>query len=158
MNGKESKGNVQPPGRSREIKVSVEDFHIHVHIDQPMDVNLILKPLMDAVNKLQIGVNKLMALSQESKDLLAKVDAASTKLAGSQTKISEGLTEVAKDIKELLDKPSTTEAEFREVLGPKVEAIEASAAAIDSSADFLTKLGADTNAPIPPPVEEPPVG
>ncbi len=62
-----------------------------------------------------------MALSPDSAALIKRLNDASN--------------EVAADIATLLANPNTTEAEFRTALLPVVE--------------FLEKLGADTNAPIP---------
>lgn len=63
----------------------------------------------------------LMALSQESKDLLAKLDAATTA--------------VSDRIDALLANPNTSEAEFRAALQP--------------IADHLDALGRDPNNPVP---------
>jgi len=105
------------------VQVSVADLHIHIHVDKPTDIDMAvaLKPLVDKINNIQEGVNQLMALSAESQALLAKMDAATTK--------------VSDKIDALLANPNTTEAEFRAALQP--------------IADHLDALGSDPANPVP---------
>ncbi len=89
---------------------------------------------------LKIQGETLMAQSAESVALLKRIDAFSTKLG-------ESLVELAADIQTLIDRPDATAVEMRAALEPRVTTLEA-------IGDALSKLGADTNAPIPP---DPPV-
>lgn len=129
------------------------DHHIHHKADDGLNCRLERIEQLLVTIKQQQG--ELMALTQESKDLLGRIDTTTTKLGVTDRKMAAAIVEVAKDVQELLDKPNTSEAEFREALAPFVATAETVAGALDAQADFLTKLGADTNAPVPPLPPEP---
>lgn len=86
------------------------------------DNRTVLDDIRNRLKHLQERVEKLMALSQESRDLLKKVDTATSAIGAR--------------IQALLDKEGTTEAEFRAALTPLAESLEA--------------MGKDPNNPVPP--------
>lgn len=86
---------------------------------------------LEHMSKRQESIHRkeIQLMNQETIAVLGRIDAASTELAA--------------DIRALIENPNTTEAEFRAALEPKVA--------------FLEALARDTNAPVPPvpPAETP---
>lgn len=82
-----------------------------------------------------------MTDSVETLAVLKRIDDATTIIGDAQT-------ELAADIQEILNKPNATAQEFRDLLEPRVQSMEAQAA-------FLRELAHNTNAPVPelPPIE-----
>lgn len=86
-------------------------FDIHHHWPEQKGVNRRLDEILDRLDLLEERIWQLMALSKESKDLVKKLDTATSAIAAR--------------LKALLDKPNTTEAEFRAELAPLATALEA---------------------------------
>lgn len=111
-----------------QIDLRLSDIHIHHHevLDprtaaalERLNHNMARVELL--LKTLQTEEKKEMALQKESLDLLKRID--------------DGTTKVSDRIKQLLDNPSTSEADFRAALRP--------------IADHLDEIGKDPNAPVP---------
>ena len=84
------------------------DIHIHETDEDVIERLDRIESLMSEIIK---GELTLMGLSQDSKDLLSKID--------------KSTTAIGDRIQRLLDNPNTTEAEFRAALGPIAEHLDA---------------------------------
>jgi hypothetical protein len=103
------------------------EFNVNVNVRywssaEVAGIARLLVGIRDKLETLEGKVGELMALSQESKDLLKKVDDATSAIGAR--------------IQALLDRPNTTEQEFRDALTPIATALE--------------NLGKDPVNPIPP--------
>lgn len=126
-------------------------FDVHVHHDHgPVDD---LRLRLTRIERLLEGI---VAMTQETKDLLDQIDARTNEMAQAEQADSAAIQNVSDDIDRLLA-GSTSEAEIRARLQPHADTLAQVAANSRARSESLTALAAKVEDPIPPPVEPGPV-